>query len=448
MFSKLKLENFKGFSSLDIDLLEKNTKRKPKKLVLIFGENGVGKSSIISAFQFLNKTATSLNHGIDFNNFLLSASKDKGLPEDVYNYLLKNEIGQYRASQYLDKYHKIGEDGNMVIHYEGFAGLSAPLFTYELTYTSASLIEEKLLFDDELVFYGAKGKDAYLNNKYIKSAAFVDLIKGNYSLYFGDYSLLSCIIYSLSNVNSDRKKEFIAKHFADFISAALTSDYYSPSDVDAADEHSYSSSSKLLPHITHGDYKDKDEEKKNNTIKALSKFFTSLYSNIIGVDYDIKIEGNGSKSYSLVFIEKTSGNKTMRIPYKLESTGTNNLLAIFTYLYAAVTKRDVVLIDEIDIGIHNELLKEVLFSVIGDLKTQLIISTHNAYLLNNSIKKYCYVMNRDQNQNITIYSLDSFNRMIQPKTDITGNYYKGKYGGIPSLRKLSMIDIVNAINHK
>ena len=57
-------------------------------------------------------------------------------------------------------------------------------------------------------------------------------------------------------------------------------------------------------------------------------------------------------------------------------------------------------------------------------------------------------MNRDQNQNITIYSLDSFNRMIQPKTDITGNYYKGKYGGIPSLRKLSMIDIVNAINHK
>lgn len=42
MFEYVKLKNFKSFGNVEFNLLDK--KGNPKKLILIYGENGVGKS--------------------------------------------------------------------------------------------------------------------------------------------------------------------------------------------------------------------------------------------------------------------------------------------------------------------------------------------------------------------------------------------------------------------
>ena len=52
MFTCVKLKNFKSFNDITLDLTDKNNR--PKSLVLIYGENGIGKSNFaISCKRFL-----------------------------------------------------------------------------------------------------------------------------------------------------------------------------------------------------------------------------------------------------------------------------------------------------------------------------------------------------------------------------------------------------------
>ena len=54
MFEYVKLKNYKSFGDIEFNLLNKNGT--PKKLLLIYGKNGVGKSNLASAFFMLSET--------------------------------------------------------------------------------------------------------------------------------------------------------------------------------------------------------------------------------------------------------------------------------------------------------------------------------------------------------------------------------------------------------
>ena len=53
MFEYIYLENFKSFGKVRFDLSDKQGN--PKKMVLIYGENGIGKSNLASAFLCYQK---------------------------------------------------------------------------------------------------------------------------------------------------------------------------------------------------------------------------------------------------------------------------------------------------------------------------------------------------------------------------------------------------------
>ena len=59
MFEYVKLKNFKSFGNVEFNLLDK--KGNPKKLILIYGENGVGKSNLASAFFMLAETLRTMD---------------------------------------------------------------------------------------------------------------------------------------------------------------------------------------------------------------------------------------------------------------------------------------------------------------------------------------------------------------------------------------------------
>ena len=59
MFTCVKLKNFKSFNDITLDLTDKNNR--PKSLVLIYGENGIGKSNLASAFYMLAQTLRTMN---------------------------------------------------------------------------------------------------------------------------------------------------------------------------------------------------------------------------------------------------------------------------------------------------------------------------------------------------------------------------------------------------
>ena len=51
MFEYIKLKNYKSFGDVEFNLLDKS--KNPKKLILIYGENGIGKSNLASSFFML-----------------------------------------------------------------------------------------------------------------------------------------------------------------------------------------------------------------------------------------------------------------------------------------------------------------------------------------------------------------------------------------------------------
>ena len=57
MFTYIKLKNYKSLIELEVDLTKKENV--PKKLISIYGENGVGKSNFVDSFYTLKKFTNS-----------------------------------------------------------------------------------------------------------------------------------------------------------------------------------------------------------------------------------------------------------------------------------------------------------------------------------------------------------------------------------------------------
>ena len=73
MFEYVELKNFKSFKDTRLSLLDRYNN--PKKLVLIYGENGIGKSNIASSFFMLYETLKTMDVR-DFMEALLSKNID------------------------------------------------------------------------------------------------------------------------------------------------------------------------------------------------------------------------------------------------------------------------------------------------------------------------------------------------------------------------------------
>ena len=69
MFEYIKLKNYKSFKDVELNLLDR--RNNPKKLILIYGENGIGKSNIASAFFMLSETLRTMDVQILWNLYSL-----------------------------------------------------------------------------------------------------------------------------------------------------------------------------------------------------------------------------------------------------------------------------------------------------------------------------------------------------------------------------------------
>ena len=79
MFEYIKLKNFKSFGNIEFNLLDK--KGDPKQLILLYGENGIGKSNLASAFFMLSETLRTMDVR-DIMQTILSEKPDTISDED------------------------------------------------------------------------------------------------------------------------------------------------------------------------------------------------------------------------------------------------------------------------------------------------------------------------------------------------------------------------------
>ena len=174
--------------------------------------------------------------------------------------------------------------------------------------------------------------------------------------------------------------------------------------------------------------KDKlDEIKKYEEV--LNIFFTQAYADIKSVKY--VIEAKEDKIKYRLFFNKIIGGNLKSIPIELESEGTRKIVEEFDTLIGAIMG-DTVVIDEIDNGIHDLLMKNIILSIKDEITGQLIITTHNTLLLEILPKECIYILSTDYEGNKNICTIKEYGIKIQKNHNARDLYFKGLFGGIPT----------------
>ena len=127
------------------------------------------------------------------------------------------------------------------------------------------------------------------------------------------------------------------------------------------------------------------------------------------------------------------------IPFELESAGTQRVLYILRAIIEAVNGQTVIY-DEIDNGIHDLLMRNILMSVQDDITGQLIITTHNTLLLEDLDPKSAYVIYVDSEGYKEARCFYDYDIRIQGSNNQRRLYLNGVFGGIPYS---SQIDCTN-----
>ena len=114
MFTRIKLRNFRSFDSIEFDLTKKGNS--PKNLAIIYGENGAGKSNLLSAFVLLDELLGTMDVRDTYEELLTQKAifNDEELEKNLRQRLMS---GLRDMQAIIDDYGMIGSDMPIVAEY-------------------------------------------------------------------------------------------------------------------------------------------------------------------------------------------------------------------------------------------------------------------------------------------------------------------------------------------
>ena len=440
MFTYVKAKNFKSLKDIEFNL--NKTKTKTNQFISIYGENGSGKTNIVELFKLLQQSTMSRATDIAMNKI----PKEFWKIQEEMSDQLPTEIRQiFQLSFNLKEYRMLDEEEATEIEY-GFKINNKDGFYY-------------IKFDDEIIeeklYYMAGKQRAYLfqinkeDNKIIKNLNKNIFINEKYNeelidgidKYWGKYTFLSLLSFETIEKNKDYIDNNISKNIIEVIDR-----------IWLMTVHVDKGALKIIPdgfvkvrklnNIQKGIVKkDKLPEIKKYE-NVLNIFFTQAYADIKEVKYEINEKED--RIYYELYFNKMIGGQIKSIPSKLESDGTRRILNQFDTIIGSLLGETVIL-DEIDNGIHDILMKNIIMSIKDEITGQLIITTHNTLLLEILPKEYIYILSTDYNGNKTINSIKEYGIKIQKNNNARDLYFKGVFGGIPTTDYIDFEEIKYAL---
>ena len=427
MFTYIKAKNFKSLKNIEFNL--KKTKNITNDFIAIYGENGSGKTNLVELFKFLQQMTISRvldaawnmlpKEFLDFKDKMIN-----NIPKEIKSIMeLKLNLEEYRTLK--EKENTEIEYGFKIDNKEGF---------YYVNFNE-EIVEEKLYFfvNKQNGYYfklSKKGKEIQkeLNNNIFINDRYNKELEENIEKYWGKYSFLSLIMFELKDKNEEYMLNNISRKLLNIIEKINLMTVHVNKWFLKFIPDNYIKKLSLLDLKEGTISKDKvDQIKKYENV--LNIFFTQAYADIKSVKYVIEEKENEIK-YRLYF-NKIIGGNLKSIPIELESEGTKRIVEEFDTLIGAI-RGETVIIDEIDNGIHDLLMKNIILSIKDEITGQLIITTHNTLLLEVLPKECIYILSTDYEGNKNICTIKEYGIKIQKNHNVRELYFKGLFGGIPT----------------
>lgn len=303
-----------------------------------------------------------------------------------------------------------------------------------------SIVREKLeyvLNKNKTKYFDISNKKIDINKSLFNSNKYLKEISDLIDKFWGKHSFLSIIFFEMKDKNKQYINKNIPKYMCNIVEYFLSLTTYIKQSIISRRIN------KININIYSGITSKYNEYLLDYFEWYFDIFFTSLYSDIKQVFYKKEYSTDDKIDYKL-FVKKQIYGKLIDIDFSLESNGTKKLAQFASILYFYLDKNEVVLIDELDSGIHDFLFSCVLKDLYYyKMKGQLIITTHNTTLLETKIKKdYIYLFNIDSNGKKILIPITEYERE-HPNTNFRKRYLKGLYGGIPMIDDIDFDDILN-----
>lgn len=446
MFTSIRLKNFKSFGDIYFDF--RKSKNEAKKFIIIYGENGSGKSNFVDGFELLSKSISSLNI-IKQDLYQTFKEKSSQLINSEYLHTIKRLFNSIEVANFIDECRMIGTDENTEAEYEfilnGVEGRYRIVFNNEIINEELFFLVGKKRGTVYSISKDETGVKKVINDSVFTDKKFRDDFNEELDKYWGKHTFLGILASIIYTQNLHYVTSKVSSHIIDIV-------YYFDklhvvnSNGDSS-HASYLTKDKQyqLSDLSGGILPIKSRDKLDFCEKLLCEYFTQFYSDVHNVYYK-KTETEKGIRYRLFFQKQIAG-ELRDIPFEFESTGTKKVMKIMEALFAAMNG-NIVVYDEIDSGVHDMLMENLIGSVLEYIQCQLIITTHNTMLLESVDPKIIYVIYVDYKGNKRASCIDDYDIRIQKNNNVRDMYLKGLFGGIPYSGNIDCSNIYGILNEK
>lgn len=442
MVSYINLKNFKSFSNIQLDL--RGSHGVPKKVALIYGENGAGKSNLMLAPLFVSQTFETMQK----DNKMPVFDELNSIGDETFRNKILSEILKLRFSSLEDlvgKYWMIGNESPMEVeigfYHNGKHG------KYQMTFSKNSIIKEELYY---LVkqrtgkFFSITPTNVTLSPSVFLNPKYKDELQDSINKYWGKHTFMSILYAEEKQKNKKFFMESISKELHDVLRMFQRLNILYKGGNQETDRMAVPF--RMLQDLDSGIVKTTKKSQNRELYifeDILNQYFTQLYSDIKRAYYKFKKEGDNYR-YELYF-DKICGGAIRSIPISLESTGTRKLLDDFPIFFTSAMGLTA-FVDEVDSGIHDLLMNDI-FKLLKDAidqtqEGQFIATTHNTLLMDSIPADEVYILRADSDGEKEIVCVSDYGFRTQRTNSIRHKYLDGCYQGIPETGYLNFAEFI------
>ena len=438
MFEYVELKNFKSFKDTRLNLLDRYNN--PKKLVLIYGENGIGKSNIASSFFMLYETLKTMDVR-DFMEALLSKNIDDIKYSEEFKSILKTK---YKDIEDIIRENKT-VNSKEPMHVEFGFNIKNKSGRYIIETDDNQYIYEKLEYTINKrrgIYFEITTSDISINEKiFLDKTSYIN-IQESLVKFWGKHSFLSILLHEVNDKSDQYFKDQISEPFNDVIEFLRSTSCKIK--IGSQQERAILGYPKsILGDYINGYVSDFNIEILDKTEKMLTLFLKQTNRNIKKAYYKTQNIDNEIR-YKLMVKNKICG-ELRDIDFSFESTGTQTIVEQLPFMLVS-TMGNVSVLDEFDTGMHDILVQNLITSLYHCINGQMILTTHNTSLMESDIPKdSIYVINETNNGNKEIECILSYDNKIGEKNNVRKQYLGGKYSGIPNKSVIDFNELLDIL---